>query len=239
MTRPPSVHLEILTMPYPLKIGAVLMAAVLTVGCATDEYGNRRPMTETEKGVGIGTLSGAAIGALATRNSAQGAVIGAIGGALVGGLIGNYMEQQQRDFQKALATEIALGQIRVERISEGELLVGMTGETAFEVDSDVIKPGFYSTMDKIASIVNRYGKTRLDIAGHTDSTGSRAHNMQLSDRRADSVQNYFLASGVYPPRMQTRGYGPDYPIASNDTPEGRRLNRRVDITLIYQETPQG
>ena len=226
-------------MPYPLKIGAALMAAVLTVGCATDEYGNRRPMTETEKGVGIGTLSGAAIGALATRNSAQGAVIGAIGGALVGGLIGNYMEQQQRDFQKALATEIALGQIRVERISEGELLVGMTGETAFEVDSDVIKPGFYSTMDKIASIVNRYGKTRLDIAGHTDSTGSRAHNMQLSDRRADSVQNYFLASGVYPPRMQTRGYGPDYPIASNDYPEGRRLNRRVDITLIYQETPQG
>ncbi len=222
-----------------LKIGAALLAAVFSAGCATDEYGNRRPMTETEKGVGIGTLSGAAIGALATRNSAQGAVIGAIGGALVGGLIGNYMEQQQRDFQKALASEIALGQIRVERIGEGELLVGMTGETAFEVDSDVIKPGFYTTMDKIASIVNRYGKTRLDIAGHTDSTGTRAHNMQLSDRRADSVLNYFLAAGVYPPRMQARGYGPDYPIASNDSPEGRRLNRRVDITLIYQETPQG
>ena len=127
----------------------------------------------------------------------------------------------------------------MDRIGEGELLVGMTGETAFEVDSDVIKPGFYTTMDKIASIVNRYGKTRLDIAGHTDSTGTRAHNMQLSDRRADSVLNYFLASGVYPPRMQARGYGPDYPIASNDSPEGRRLNRRVDITLIYQETPQG
>ena len=227
-------------MSFPLKMGATMVAvALLTTGCATDEYGNPRPMTETEKGVGIGTLSGAAIGALATRNSAQGAVIGAIGGALVGGLIGNYMEQQQRDFQKALATEIALGQIRVERISEGELVVGMTGETAFEVDSDVIKPGFYSTMDKIASIVNRYGKTRIDIAGHTDITGTHAHNMELSDRRAGSVQHYFLARNVYLPRMHARGYGPDYPIASNETPQGRRLNRRVDLTLIYQETPQG
>lgn len=211
-------------MSYPIKIGAILVATLLTAGCATDEYGNSRPMSQTEKGVGIGALSGAAIGA--------------IGGALVGGLIGNYMEQQQRDFERVLANEIAVGQIRVERISEGELLVGMTGETAFEIDSDQIKPGFYSTMDKIAAIVNRYGKTRLDIAGHTDSTGSRGHNMELSDRRAYSVQNYFLASGVYPARLRTQGHGPDYPLAANDTPEGRRLNRRVDITLIYQETPQ-
>ena len=225
-------------MSYPIKIGAILAVILLTAGCATDEYGNSRPMSQTEKGVGIGALSGAAIGALAANNSGQGAVIGAIGGALVGGLIGNYMEQQQRDFERVLANEIALGQIRVDRISEGELLVGMTGETAFEIDSDQIKPGFFSTMDKIAAIVTRYGKTRLDIAGHTDSTGSRGHNMELSDRRAHSVKNYFLASGVYPARLQTQGHGPDYPLASNDTPEGRRLNRRVDITLIYQETPQ-
>jgi outer membrane protein OmpA-like peptidoglycan-associated protein len=226
-------------MCYPMKIGAVLAAALLAAGCATDEYGNSRPMSETEKGVGIGALSGATLGALAANNSGQGAVIGAIGGALVGGLIGNYMEQQQRDFERVLANEIALGQIRVERISEGELVVGMTGETAFEIDSAVIQPGFYSTMDKIAAIVNRYGKTRLDIAGHTDSTGSRSHNLELSDRRANSVKNYFLASGVYPARLETQGYGPDYPIASNDAAEGRRLNRRVDITLIYQDTPQG
>jgi outer membrane protein OmpA-like peptidoglycan-associated protein len=226
-------------MTCHLKMNSFLVAVLLTAGCATDEYGNPRPVSETEKGLGIGALSGAAIGALATKNSGQGAVIGAIGGALVGGLIGNYMEKQQRDFERVLANEIALGQIRVERLSEGELLVGMTGETAFEIDSDVIQPGFYSTMDKIASIVNRYGKTRLDIAGHTDNTGSRAHNLELSDRRAYSVQDYFLASGVYPARMRTQGFGPDYPLDSNDTPEGRRLNRRVDITLIYLETPQG
>jgi len=225
-------------MTFSMRIVAAFMATLLVVGCATDEYGNRRPVSETEAGVGIGALSGAALGALVDR-SGKGAAIGAIGGAMVGGLIGNYMEQQKRDFEKALANEIASGQIRVERISEKELVVGMTGETAFEIDSDQIKPGFFSTMDKIASIINRYGKTRMDIAGHTDITGSRAHNMDLSLRRANAVKGYFLNSGVFPARMQSRGYGPDYPIASNDTPYGRRLNRRVDITLIYQETAQG
>ena len=102
-----------------MKIGAVLAAASLVLaGCATDEYGNPRPMTETEKGVGIGAATGAAIGALATSKSAKGAAIGAVAGALVGGLVGNYMEQQRRDFEKLLAPEIAAGEVRVQKLSE-------------------------------------------------------------------------------------------------------------------------
>ena len=132
-----------------------------------------------------------------------------------------------------LANEIAAGHIRLDRLSESELLVGMTGETAFEVDSDRIKPGFYSTMDKIAAVVNKYGKTRLDIAGFTDDTGSASHNQQLSERRAASVEGYLLDSNVYPARLSATGYGESNPIASNGTPEGRRLNRRVDITIIH------
>ncbi len=209
------------------------VATLLLVGCATDEFGNPRPLTETEKGVGIGAATGAAIGALVSNKSGQGAALGAVGGAVVGGLIGNYMEQQRRDFQKVLANEIAAGQIRLERISEGELLVGMTGETAFEVDSDQIKPGFYSTMDKIAAVVNRYGKTRLDIVGHTDDTGSAAHNQALSERRAGAVEDYLLDDNVYPRRMTSEGDGQVRPIASNATPYGRRLNRRVDITIVH------
>ena len=209
------------------------VATLLLVGCATDEFGNPRPLTETEKGVGIGAATGAAIGALVSNKSGQGAALGAVGGAVVGGLIGNYMEQQRRDFQKVLANESAAGQIRLERISEGELLVGMTGETAFEVDSDQIKPGFYSTMDKIAAVVNRYGKTRLDIVGHTDDTGSAAHNQALSERRAGAVEDYLLDDNVYPQRMTSEGDGQVRPIASNATPDGRRLNRRVDITIVH------
>lgn len=215
------------------KLGAAIIAGSLVLaGCATDEYGNRRPLTETEQGVGIGAVTGAAVGALVTSKSAKGAAIGAVGGALVGGLIGNYMEQQRRDFERVLAPEIAAGVIRVEKLPGDRLLVGMTGETAFEVDSEQIKPGFYSTMDKIAGIVNKYGKTQLAIAGHTDSTGSAAYNLRLSERRAGAVQEYLLTANVYPARLSAAGYGQDQPIASNSTAEGRRRNRRVDITII-------
>jgi outer membrane protein OmpA-like peptidoglycan-associated protein len=216
-----------------MKLSAAVTAAALVMaGCATDEYGNPRTMTETEKGLAIGALTGAAAGALIADKSAKGAALGAAGGALVGGLIGNYMEQQRRDFEKLLAPEIAAGAIRVEKLSDDRLLVGMTGETAFEVDSEQIKPGFYSTMDKISGVVNKYGKTRLDIGGHTDSTGSAAYNQDLSERRAASVEAYLLGDNVYPARLSAAGYGKNRPIASNDTEYGRRQNRRVDITII-------
>lgn len=216
-----------------IQFAAALAAgALLLVGCATDEYGNPREMTETEKGLGIGAATGAAVGALIADKSGKGAALGAAGGALVGGLIGNYMEQQRRDFEKLLAPEIASGVIRVEKLSDDRLLVGMTGETAFEVDSDQIQPGFYSTMDKISGVVNKYGKTQLAIAGHTDNTGSAAHNQELSERRAKSVQEYLLADNVYPARLSAAGYGKNRPIAGNDTEEGKRKNRRVDITIV-------
>jgi outer membrane protein OmpA-like peptidoglycan-associated protein len=207
--------------------------ALLAAGCATDDFGNPRPMTETEKGLGIGAATGAAIGALSTSKSAKGAALGAVGGAVIGGLIGTYMEQQRRDFEKVLAGEIAAGHIRVQKLSDDALLVGMTGETAFEVDSDQIKPGFYGTMDKIAEVVNKYGETRLDIAGYTDDTGAETYNQGLSDRRAAAVEGYLLDASVYPARMSSTGYGERRPIASNATEAGRRLNRRVDITIVH------
>lgn len=212
--------------------GALAASALLLAGCATDEYGNPRAITETEKGLAIGAATGAAAGALIADKSGKGAALGAAGGALVGGLIGNYMEQQRRDFEKLLAPEIASGAIRVEKLPNDRLLVGMTGETAFEVDSDQIQPGFYSTMDKISGVVNKYGKTQLAIAGHTDSTGSAEHNQELSERRAESVKEYLLADNVYPARLSSTGYGKNRPIASNDTEGGKRRNRRVDITII-------
>lgn len=215
-----------------VKGAAVAAAVALAVsGCASDGSG----MTETGKGAAIGTAAGAALGALVGSkgaNAGRGALIGAVGGALVGGMVGAYMEQQRKDFEKALAQEISAGVIRVQQLPNDQLLVGMTGETAFEVDSDEINPGFYSTMDKISAIVSKYGKTELAVAGHTDSTGSAAHNQDLSQRRAGSVARYMEDQGVLPERIYASGYGMTQPIASNETESGRRLNRRVDITIV-------
>ncbi|HYN76808.1 MAG TPA: OmpA family protein [Lamprocystis sp. (in: g-proteobacteria)] len=204
---------------------------VLITGCAADGSG----MTETGTGAAIGTAAGAALGAVIGSqgaNAGRGALIGAVGGALIGGMAGAYMEQQRKDFEKALATEIASGVIRVEKLPNDQVLVGMTGETTFEVDSDQIKPGFYSTMDRISAIVNKYGKTSLVVAGHTDNTGSVEHKRQVSERRAGSVAGYMEGQGVVPQRIAASGYGKSQPIATNDTDNGRRLNRRVDITIV-------
>ena len=108
----------------------------------------------------------------------------------------------------------------------------MTGATAFQVDSAAVSPRFYSTLDKIANVMNRYGKTGVVIVGHTDNTGSAAYNQQLSEHRAQSVESYFLQQGVIPERVTAHGLGDRDPRASNDTPEGRALNRRVDITVV-------
>lgn len=220
-------------MQYRLinRLAVSATVAILVVGCAADGSG----LTETGAGAAIGTMGGAAAGALIGSLSAdagKGALIGAVGGALIGTAVGKYMEDQRRDFEKALADEIASGMISVEKLPNNQLLVRMTGATTFEVDSDQIQPGFYSTMDKISAIVSKYGKTELLVAGHTDSTGSAEHNQLLSERRASSVQRYLEADGVIPQRIAAFGYGKNQPIASNDTENGRRLNRRVDITIV-------
>lgn len=178
-----------------------------------------------------GAAAGAALGSL-SANAGRGALIGLVGGALVGAAVGDYMEQQRLDFERALADEIRRGDIRVLKLSDDRLLVGMTSATTFDVDSARIKPGFYSTMDKIASIVNEYGKTQLAVAGFTDDTGSAQYNMGLSERRADAVRGRLLSDGVLPQRVSAYGYGENNPIASNATESGRRLNRRVEITII-------
>jgi outer membrane protein OmpA-like peptidoglycan-associated protein len=221
----------------PVKTLVIVAATGLVLGgCATtDEYGNPRPMGETEKGLAIGAAAGAAAGALIGSTSAdagKGALIGTVGGAIIGGLVGSYMEQQRKDFERALANEIAAGDISVEKNPDHSLIVRMTSATTFDVDSANIKSGFYSTMDKIAGIVNKYGKTSLVIAGHTDDTGSAEHNMDLSRRRAGAVESYLLGEQVAPQRLSSIGYGEDDPVASNETDYGRTLNRRVEITII-------
>lgn len=219
-------------------IAAAFTAAI--TGCATDEYGNRRPMTEAEKGALIGAASGAVIGALAKKDKrSKGALIGAVGGGLAGAAVGTYMDSQKKDLEKVLAPEVQAGAIHVAKVDQNNLLITMTSQTAFDFDSTEIKPGFHGTLDKMANVLVRYGKTHLTVVGHTDNVGTHQYNQALSERRSRAVADYLSAKGVIPQRLVSIGQGETSPRATNATEEGRRLNRRVEIVVepVLEEPP--
>lgn len=200
---------------------AILLMGALTSGCST--------WNDTSTGVAIGSLGGLAVGALV--GNTEGALIGAVGGALAGGGVGYYMDKQAQDFQKVLAPEIDRGQIIVNKASNHTITVIMTTNTSFATNSAIVKSNFYSTLNKIANVVNRYGKTKLSITGYTDNTGSDAINQPLSEQRARSIASYFLGKNVLSARVSVNGRGSKDPVASNASPEGRAANRRVEIVI--------
>ena len=210
----------------------IAVFATVTAGCATDEYGNRLPMSDAQKGALIGAVSGAAVGAIGNKsNRNRGALIGAIGGGIAGVAVGSYMDSQKKDFEKVLASEVQSGAIEIQKVQPNDLLVTMTSQTAFDFNSTTIKPGFYTTLDKIANVLIRYGKTKLTIVGHTDNVGTDQYNQTLSERRAQAVNDYLRNKGVLVQRLEFIGRGETAPRASNATEEGRRLNRRVEIVI--------
>jgi outer membrane protein OmpA-like peptidoglycan-associated protein len=214
-------------------LASILAAALALSGCAAGGPGfgqDNRPFTNTESGVLIGAASGAVIGAIAYKqNRSRGAVIGAIGGGIAGGAAGAYMDKQKQDLEKALAQEIQAGQARIDKMPNDVLRITMTNQTAFDTDSSAIKSGFHSTMDKLADVVVRYGKTTLTVVGHTDNVGSNDYNQKLSERRAHSVAEYLESRRVNGMRLALAGKGEAQPIASNASDGGRQQNRRVEI----------
>ncbi|MEP6881152.1 MAG: OmpA family protein [Dokdonella sp.] len=110
-------------------------------------------------------------------------------------------------------------------------LVVTLGDVLFEVDRAAIKPGATRALDQLAEALRSDPNASITIEGHTDSTGSREHNMDLSTRRMDSVRAYLVTHGVEPGKITGRGLGPDYPVASNDTESGRQQNRRVEVIV--------
>ena len=212
-------------------VAAVLGMSIALAGCTSDgSASGKRGMTNMETGAIVGAVGGAAIGAVAyKKNRTEGAIIGAVGGGLAGGAVGAYMDSQKKDLEKNLAKEVKAGQVRVEKMANNAVRITMTNQTAFDVNSTAIKPGFNSTMDKVADVVIRYGKTTLTIVGHTDNTGKPDYNQKLSEGRALSVARYLESKDVNPMRLATSGKGQSDPIASNSTESGRQANRRVEI----------
>jgi len=206
-----------------------LISVFMISSCATDEFGNPRALTRTEKGAIIGAVTGAAIGY--KSDGKKKAVLYGLVGGLAGGAVGSYMDSQRKDLEKQLAPEIQSGAIELKKLPENNLMVTMTAQTAFDVNSTRIKSGFNKTMNKMAYVVNKYGKTHLNIVGHTDSQGSKQYNQKLSEQRAASVEGYLSNKGVIPQRLSIYGAGEGEPRANNSTASGRVLNRRVEVII--------
>ena len=203
----------------------LLLAALLfsAYGCAS--------WSAKQKGAVGGAAAGAAVGAAvghATGNTAIGAIIGAAVGGAAGAYIGSYMDKQAEEIERDLEGAT------VERIGEGIKITFDSG-ILFDVDKASLKTDAKTNLDNLAVILNKYEDTDILIEGHTDNTGSEEHNMELSKRRAESVSAQLGTANINPTRFTLMGYGEIQPAASNETTEGRQLNRRVELAIMANE----
>ncbi len=216
-------------MPTPRAPFALVVTATLALGgCQTLETATTSPdYQKTRRGAAIGAGVGAVIGLLSKGDKLENAMIGAAIGGLGGGAIGNYQDRQERKLRQQLA---GTG-VDVQRVGDN-ITLNMPGSVTFATNSADLSAQFYPVLDQVAGTLTEYNQTVIEVAGHTDSTGSAAYNKTLSERRAESVVGYLQSRGVQRQRMIPVGAGQDHPIASNDTPEGRQQNRRVEITIV-------
>jgi outer membrane protein OmpA-like peptidoglycan-associated protein len=210
-----------------------LIAAVITSvlgGCyTTDAYTGNRQVSTTAKGAGIGALAGAVAGILTgddSRERRKRALIGAGVGALAGGAVGQYMDRQEAK----LRAQLQGTGVSVTRVGNN-ITLNMPGNITFKTDSADLQPSFFEVLNSVSIVLKEYDKTLLEVAGHTDNTGDDAYNQSLSERRASSVSQYLQSHGINGQRLIAVGGGEGHPVASNDSADGRQLNRRVELTL--------
>jgi outer membrane protein OmpA-like peptidoglycan-associated protein len=178
-----------------------------------------------------GANTGAAPGGVADTGSdkatgltVRGAIIGAAVGGVGGAVIGHQMDKQAA----ALASD--LPGATVQRIGEG-ITVTFPAGLLFGFDSDHLRKAASDNLRELAASLKQYPNTRMLIVGHTDSDGSARYNRDLSNRRAQSVANFITGEGVDHARISRAGRGAAEPIATNDSDNGRRQNRRVEIAI--------
>ena len=215
-------------------LNVFLAAASLTVvlsGCETlDAYTQESKTSSATKGAVIGAIAGAVVG-LASGDDAverrQRALIGAGVGALAGGAVGAYMDRQEAE----LRAELQGSGVSVTRIGDN-ITLNMPGNITFATNSSDLSPAFFDVLNSVGKVLTKFDQTVVEVAGHTDSTGSDAYNQALSERRSTSVASYLQSQSINPQRMITIGLGESMPVADNATPEGRQANRRVEITMV-------
>ncbi len=207
------------------KLVSICALSALVAGCTTvNPYTGQTQTSKSTWGTAIGATTGALIG---SRNSSEGALIGALAGGAIGGGVGYYLDVQAAELRAEL---VSTGVQVIE--SDDSIRLIMPGNITFKTDSADINSSFYPVLNSVARVLNKYSNSTVLVSGHTDSTGTAEYNLNLSRERAASVAAYLQGQGVKASRFEVLGLGSSNPIASNDTPDGRSLNRRVEIKII-------
>ncbi|MDJ0758305.1 MAG: OmpA family protein [Woeseiaceae bacterium] len=213
------------------KVSIVLLAALIVSGCKTlDAYTREEKTSSATKGALIGAAAGAVVGLITGDDAVerrQRALIGAGVGAIAGGSIGAYQDRQEAK----LRAELEGTGVSVTRIGDN-ITLNMPGNVTFATDSSDLSPAFFDVLTSVGKVMNEFESTIVEVAGHTDSTGSDAYNQQLSERRAASVASYLRSQNVRSDRIITVGMGEQRPVADNSSASGRQANRRVEITMV-------
>lgn len=203
---------------------AILAGAIVSLdACAS--------LNNKEKGGIIGATGGAVVGGAIGRangSTAKGAILGAVVGGAAGMIIGHQMDKQAAELKQNIPGAI------VERVGEG-IQVTFDSGLLFDFDSDVVRPEARTNLRNLAASLDKYPGSDLLIAGHTDSVGTDAYNLALSDRRAEAAVSYLAAQGVARSRMRSRGLGETEPVAPNESDAGRSRNRRVEVAIYAGE----
>jgi len=211
-----------------LKVAVVAAAVFAVAGCETvNPYTQETQTSKAAKGAGIGAAAGAVVGLLTKGDKLQNALIGAGVGALAGGGVGYYMDVQE----KKLRDRMAGTGVTVTRMGDN-ITLNMPSNITFALNSADLNAQFFNALDGVSMVLKEYDKTVIEVAGHTDSSGSDQYNQALSERRAQAVAGYLGSHGVKTQRLITIGAGESHPVASNDTEQGRSQNRRVELTIV-------
>lgn len=217
------------------KITILALVFVFTIGSVFTSCESLKNTNNAQRGAGIGAVGGAVIGGILGNNlgkggnGAMGAVLGGVVGGVAGGVIGHKMDKQAREIDNALPGA------EVERVGEGIKLVLNENAVRFDTNKSTLTSTAKANLDKLVKVFNEYPDTNIVIYGYTDSTGSAEYNLKLSGERAASVKNYLTNKGLAASRFSVTGLGIADPIASNDTPEGRSKNRRVEFAIVANE----
>ena len=218
-------------MNKKIALASLVASAITLQACTTiDPYTREEKTSNAATGAAIGAAVGAVLGIATSKDKKdrkERALKGAGIGAIAGGGVGYYMDVQEAKLRQQLENT----GVSVTRNGDN-IILNMPSNITFEVDKSEVKPNFAEVLHSVSLVLNEYKSTMIEVAGHTDSTGSESYNQMLSQQRAQAVSNILIQNGIQPVRIDTVGYGESRPIASNGTPAGRQQNRRVELTLL-------